>query len=403
MELCTLTPSRVRLHLFCRQPSRSGDTPQENTDSSATRLGPHANEGTGSSGRLMELCTLTPSRVRLHLFCRQPSRSGDTPQENTDSSATRLGPHANEGTGSSGRLMELCTLTPSRVRLHLFCRQPSRSGDTPQENTDSSATPLGPHANEGTGSSGRLMELCTLTPSRVRLHLFCRQPSRSGDTPQENTDSSATRLGPHANEGTGSSGRLMELCTPTPSRVRLHLFCRQPSRSGDTPQENTDSSATRLGPHANEGTGSSGRLMELCTLTPSRVRLHLFCRQPSRSGDTPQENTDSSATRLGPHANEGTGSSGRLMELCTLTPSRVRLHLFCRQPTSVSDEPPSGPHRDLLPASRSTVSVSLGSPQITLPFSDEPPSGPHRDLLPASRSTVSVSLGSPQITVSPEA
>ncbi|KAI5215161.1 E3 Ubiquitin-Protein Ligase Msl2, partial [Manis pentadactyla] len=367
MELCTLTPSRVRLHLFCRQPSRSGDTPQENTDSSATRLGPHANEGTGSSGRLMELCTLTPSRVRLHLFCRQPSRSGDTPQENTDSSATRPGPHANEGTGSSGRLMELCTLTPSRVRLHLFCRQPSRSGDTPQENTDSSATRLGPHANEGTGSSGRLMELCTLTPSRVRLHLFCRQPSRSGDTPQENTDSSATRLGPHANEGTGSSGRLMELCTLTPSRVRLHLFCRQPSRSGDTPQENTDSSATRLGPHANEGTGSSGRLMELCTLTPSRVRLHLFCRQPSRSGDTPQENTDSSATRLGPHANEGTGSSGRLMELCTLTPSRVRLHLFCRQPTSAVDEPPSGPHRDLLPASRSTVSVSLGSPQITGP------------------------------------
>ncbi|KAI5155304.1 Fibrocystin [Manis pentadactyla] len=56
------------------------------------------------------------------------------------------------------------------------------------------------------------------------------------------------------------------------------------------------------------------------------------------------------------------------MELCTLTPSRVRLHLFCRQPTSVSDEPPSGPHRDLLPASRSTVSVSLGSPHITLPF-----------------------------------
>ncbi|KAI5161012.1 Clip-Associating Protein 1 [Manis pentadactyla] len=174
-----------------------------------------------------------------------------------------------------------------------------------------------PHANEGTGSSGRLMELCTLTPSRVRLHLFCRQPT---------SPFRMSLIGPPQR----SSARFSFHC------LRVLGIASDHGRSGDTPQENTDSSATRLGPHANEGTGSSGRLMELCTLTPSRVRLHLFCRQPSRSGDTPQENTDSSATRLGPHANEGTGSSGRLMELCTLTPSRVRF-------TSSADSRVSGP------------------------------------------------------------
>ncbi|KAI5131516.1 hypothetical protein MUG91_G873n1, partial [Manis pentadactyla] len=587
-----LTPSRVRPPLLQTAESRSGDTPQENTDSSATRLGPHVR--TGSSGRLMELCTLTPSRVRLHLFCRReatsslfqlpcqrlypligPSGDPETPHKKILGFFCNTSrPHAYEGTGSSGRLMELCTLTPSRVRLPLlqtadfrfrigllktpeiFCPSSfpvSVSLGSPQITVDPE-TPhkkirillqhVGPHANEGTGSSGRLMELCTLTPSRVRppllqtadlrfedeppsgpnrdllpllvplspcpfdrlrsrsrrhptentvllqhvwrpphasrdreqwpldgtlhpdtltrtLYLFCRQPTsvsdeppsgphrvfcvllvpvsvslgspqitpsdeplgphrdllpasrstvsvsfgapdhgRSGDTPQENTDSCATRLGPHANEGTGNSGRLMELCTLTPSRVRLHLFCRQPSRSGDTPQENTDSSATRLGPHANEGTGSSGRLMELCTLTPSRVRLHLFCRQPSRSGDTPQENTDSSATRPRPPCQRGGQEQGRLMELCTPTPSRVRLLLFWRQPTSALDEPPSGPHRDLLPAFRSTVSVSWD--RLRSRFRWMSSFGPHRDLLPASRSTVSVSLGSPQITVDPE-
>ncbi|KAI5157524.1 Meiosis Regulator And Mrna Stability Factor 1, partial [Manis pentadactyla] len=174
----------------------------------------------------------------------------------------------------------------------------------------------------------------------------------SRDTPQENTDSSATRLGPYANEGTGSSG-LMELLHPD-TLMRLHLFCRQPSRSGDTPQENTDSSATRLGPHANEGTGT-GRLLELCTHTLTRA-LHLFCtadlldellRAPMRSSawllcstvsvslgspqitvdpeTLPQENTDSSAHVPRPPCQRGDREQWTLMELCTPTPSRAKV------------------------------------------------------------------------------
>ncbi|KAI5179378.1 hypothetical protein MUG91_G3781n1, partial [Manis pentadactyla] len=457
---CPLLCSTVSVSLITLDHGRSGDTPQENTDSSATRLGPHANEGP-SSCRLMELCTLTPSRcgftssadsrrssARFSFHCLRVlgiasdhGRSGDTPQENTDSSATRLA-SCQRGTGSSGCLMELCTLTPHACGFtFLFCRQPKifclasfhclrvlgiasdhasldeppgppdlpasrstvsvtwdvsdhasgwmsllrapteifsarfsfhclrvlgiasdhgRSGDTPQENTDSLQHVPGPHANPGTvGSSGRLMELCTLTPSRVRLHLLLqtadfrfrmsllRAPTEIFCSASFHclrvlgiAQITCKPLRPEL----GSGYRALGLCPKGPPAAcsSYHALGLYPlslvlGRSGDTPQENTDSSANTFCPHANEGTGSS-RLMELCTLdtltraaSPSAdsrgppavcssyhaLGLYPLSLVLGRSGDTPQENTDSSATFFGPHANEGTGSRP-LRELCTL-------------------------------------------------------------------------------------
>ncbi|KAI5186840.1 hypothetical protein MUG91_G3359n1 [Manis pentadactyla] len=305
----------------------------------------------------------------------------------------------------------------------------------------------------------------------------------------------------------------MELCAPTPSRVRLPLLqtadfrfrmslLEPPQRSSalrstvsvslGSPQITLPFRMSLIGPPQRDLlpasrstvsvslgspqiTGPPGSLFQLPCLGAVSSLIG-----PKQIPETPHKKIlNLLQLRLGPHAvrDPGAVAAVELLHPDTLT----RAGLFCRQPTSVSDEPPSEPHRDLLPASRSTVSVSLGSPQIRFRFridsfgppqrssarfsfhclrvlevaSDHDPETPHKkilillqpsrppcqrgdreqwpldgtlhpdtlsvrftssadsrlpfrmsllraptgDLLPASRSTVSVSLGSPQITL----
>ncbi|KAI5152484.1 Nitric Oxide Synthase, Inducible [Manis pentadactyla] len=163
-------------------------------------------------------------------------RSGDTPR-NTDSSATRSSPLCQRGTGSSGRLMELCTLTPSRVRLH------------------SSADSRLPLDEPPPGST----EIFCPLRSTVSMSLGSPQITVDPETPHKKILILLQHVSPYANEGP-EQGRLMELCTPwTPSRVRFTSSADSRVDPRDTPQENTDSSATCSLASMPTGTGSSGR------------------------------------------------------------------------------------------------------------------------------------------------
>ncbi|KAI5173012.1 A Disintegrin And Metalloproteinase With Thrombospondin Motifs 16, partial [Manis pentadactyla] len=346
MELCP--DPHVRLALFCRQPRLpfSDEPPSGPTEifcslRSTVSVSLGSPQITTADFRFRMSLLRAPQRssARFSFHCLRVlgiasdhGRSGDTPQENTDSSATRLGPHANEGTGSSGRLMELCTLTPSRVRLHLFCRQPSRSGDTPQENTDSSATRLGPHANEGTGSSGRLMELCTLTPSRVRLHLFCRQPS-DPETPHkkilillQHVSAPMPTRGPWPGSTVAAVGLHPDTLTRAASSETKKAEVL--GRSGGAPHKKMQFFCNTSQPPCQRGDREQWPLDG--TLHPDTLRGSPLLQTASRSGDTPQENTDSLQHVSAPMPTRA-GSSGRLMELCTLDTLTLRSP-SCRQP-----------------------------------------------------------------------
>ncbi|KAI5238032.1 putative Ubiquitin Carboxyl-Terminal Hydrolase Faf-X, partial [Manis pentadactyla] len=323
-------------------------------------------------------------------------RSGDTPQENTDSSAARLSPHANEGTGSSGRLMELCTPTPSRVRLHLFCGQPratsslfsyhalglypliglGRSGDTPQENTESSATRLGPHAN-----GDREQWPAPRWNSAPRHPHACGFTSSTDSRPADEPPSAPT-----------------EIFCPASSLHCLRVLGIARSRLLDEPPS---------GPHRDLFCLASFHCLRVLGIACSRLLMSLL-RPPQRSsarfsfhcllsfgiasdhgrsGDTPQENTDLCNTSR-PPCQRGTGNSGRLMELCTPTPSRVRLQFFLQ----TADfrwflKPPWGPQEIFCPLFAPHGFRPLGIASITLPADD--PFPPHRDLFARFAPTVS--------------
>ncbi|KAI5151421.1 Tight Junction Protein Zo-1 [Manis pentadactyla] len=354
----------------------------------------------GPSFRWMSLLRPPQRSLPASLHClrvlgiapQDHGRSGDTPQENTDSSATRPAPYANEGTGSSGRLMELCTpghphacgftsSADSRFRFRMsllldhteiFCPLLVPLYPCPRDRIRSRSAdePFWPPQR----SSAR-------SRSTVSVSLGSPADHASADEPFGPPQRSSARFSLHCLRvlWDRSDHGLPAVCSSYHAQWLYPLI--GPGRSGDTPQENTDSSATRLGPHANEGPEQwplDGTLHpghpHACGFTSSFLQtadfrwMSLLFRPPEisarfsfhclrvlgiasdhgRSGDTPQENTDSSATRsLGPHANEGPEQwplDG------TLHPDTTRAASPLLQTADLLDEP-FGPHRDLLPAS----------------------------------------------------
>ncbi|KAI5186841.1 Ap-3 Complex Subunit Delta-1 [Manis pentadactyla] len=339
--------------------------------------------GTAEQWRLMELCTPTPSRVRLASsadsrlpFSDEPPsgphrdllprfsfhclRVMGSPQITVDPETPHkkiliLLQHVSAPMPGDREQWPLDgTLHPDTLTraLHLFCRQPSRSGDTPQENTDSSATRLGPHANGDReqwpldGTLPRHPHACGFTSSADSRGppAVCSSYHALGLYPL------SLVLGRSSGQETPHKKILILLYTfpglmPTagpgvkkPLDGTLHpntsLGAASPSlqtadfRWMSLPGPPQRSSA-RFSFHCLRVLGIA-RSRGYQQSVPATVALGLYPLSLvlGRSGDTPQENTDLLQHCLGSHANEGTGSSGRLMELCTPTPSRVRLHLF---------------------------------------------------------------------------
>ncbi|KAI5186397.1 Sarcoplasmic/Endoplasmic Reticulum Calcium Atpase 1 [Manis pentadactyla] len=233
------------------------------------------------------------------------------------------------------------------------------SGDTPQENTDSSATESGPSnedreqwpldgtlhpdtltraATSSADSSFRFWIWASFEPHRDLLPASRSTVSMSLGSASRST----IRRHPHkkilillqhvsapCREGTGSSGRLMELCPDTLTRA-AYLFC-QTAESGDTRQENTDSSATVSAP-CERGDRGSGSLMGLCTLTPSRVRF--TSSADSRvDPETPHKKILILLQHVSAPMPAGDREQWPQWNPAPWPPLRVRFHLFCRQPT----------------------------------------------------------------------
>ncbi|KAI5188122.1 Contactin-Associated Protein-Like 4, partial [Manis pentadactyla] len=403
MELCTLTPSRVRLHLFLQTAEdllpASRSTVSVSLGSLRSRfrwmsllrppteifcpLSFHCLRVLGiasdhdSRVRAEILCSGSLYRVYPHLLCPP---SALLPTCRSESFATR------------SRVPAFLNISWSRDSLSVVV-----DPETPHKKIlILSATRLGPHANEGTGSSGCLMELCTSGHSLTRAaspllqtadfrwmsllqaptEIFCPLSLHClrvlgiaqitlpfSDEPFGPPQRSSARFSFHCLVSLGSldHGRSWE--TPHKKILILlqHVSAPMPQR-GDREQWPLDG-----------------------TLHPDTLTraFHLFCRQPSHQQSVPatmpwgcilsslvleirrhlQENTDSSATRLAPMLEgpsrplDGTLHPGHptlqaASPLLQTADFRFRMSLL-RAPTEI-----------FCPL-RSTVSVSLGSPQIT--------------------------------------